>query len=86
MKINKVSLGLALGVLWGASVYLVTLWVMVRGGGQHLYLLHNFYFGYSVSFVGALLGLVYGFVNGFIGGWFIALLYNVFAKSTLQAE
>jgi len=86
VKINKVSLGLALGILWGASVFLVTLWVMARGGGQHLYLLHNFYLGYSVSFVGALLGLVYGFVDGFIGGWLIALLYNAFAKSTLQAE
>ena len=86
VKINKVSLGLSLGILWGATVFLATLWIMARGGGQTLIVLKQFYFGYSVSFVGALLGLVYGFVDGFIGGWLIGLLYNAFDKSASQAE
>ena len=86
MKINKVALGLALGIIWGASVFLATLWIMARGGGQTLVLLNKFYLGYSVSFLGGLLGLVYGFVDGFIGGWLIALLYNAFAKPAPQAE
>ncbi|MFH1008986.1 MAG: hypothetical protein V1800_16050 [Candidatus Latescibacterota bacterium] len=82
MKINKVSLGLALGILWGACVFVATLWIAAQDGGDHLIVLANFYFGYSVSFVGALVGLVYGFVDGFIGGWLIGLLYNAFDKST----
>jgi len=86
MKINKVALGLTLGILWGASVFLATLWIMARGGGQTLIALNQFYFGYSVSFLGGLLGLVYGFIDGFIGGWLIALLYNAFAKPAPQAE
>jgi len=86
MRINKVALGLTLGILWGASVFLATLWIMARGGGETLVLLNKFYFGYSVSFLGGLLGLVYGFIEGFIGGWLIALLYNAFAKPAPQAE
>ena len=86
MRINKVALGLTLGILWGASVFLATLWIMARGGGQTLMVLKQFYFGYSVSFLGGLLGLVYGFIDGFIGGWLIALLYNAFAKPAPQAE
>ncbi len=79
MKLDKKALGLACGILCGAAVLLATLWVSVRGGGDHLRLLGQFYVGYRVSVGGAFLGLVYGFVDGFIGGWLLAWLYNRFA-------
>ncbi len=79
MQLNKTALGLAAGLLWGGSVLLLTIWVMIRGGGEHLVLLNKFYFGYSISAVGAVLGLLWGFVDGFIGGWILAWLYNRFA-------
>jgi hypothetical protein len=79
MKLNKVALGLAAGVLWGASVFLATLWASFAGGGEHLALLSRFYLGYSVSLFGAFLGLIYGFIDGFVGGWLLAWLYNRFA-------
>ena len=81
MKLNPKALGLAAGILCGASIFLVTIFVTVVGGGEHLYLLMRFYIGYSVSYVGAIVGLVYGFIDGFIGGWLLATLYNRLAPS-----
>ena len=79
MHLNKKALGLACGILCGIAVMLATVWVMIRGGGEHLFLLSRIYIGYSVSPLGAIVGLVYGFIDGFLGGWFLAWLYNRFA-------
>lgn len=82
MKLDGRALGLAVGLLWGGGVLVATLWVLVAGGdGRHLALLGRFYFGYSVTVVGAFVGLVWGFVDGFIGGWLTAWLYNRFARA-----
>lgn len=77
MKLSKSALGVSLGIVWGASVFLATIWIMVRGGGEHLQLLGQFYIGYRITFLGAIVGLVEGFVDGFIGGWLIAWIYNL---------
>jgi hypothetical protein len=79
MELNKVALGLAGGILCGASVFVATLWVFFADGGDHLRLLDRFYIGFSISPLGAVLGLVYGFIDGFIGGWLLGWLYNRFA-------
>lgn len=79
MVLNKTALGLACGLLWGGAVLLATVWVLIRGGGEHLLLLNQFYIGYGISVGGALAGLVYGFIDGFLGGWILAWLYNRFA-------
>ncbi len=76
MKLNATAFGLACGILWGVTVLLATIWVALAGGGEHLLLLRRFYFGYSVSYLGGILGLAYGFIDGFIGGWVLARLYN----------
>ena len=80
MKLQSKALALAAGILWGASVFLMTLLIWAQGGGEHLRLLGKFYFGYTVSPGGAFLGLVYGFVDGAITGWLLAILYNAFVK------
>lgn len=82
MKLQAWPLGLAAGIVCGASVFLATLWIMIRGGsGEHLALLARFYPGYSVSIGGSILGLTYGFIDGLIGGLVLAWLYNTFAKT-----
>ena len=80
MRLDKVALGLASGILWGAGIFLLTLWCDYRGGGNSLVLLKQVYLGYSVSVVGAFVGLVWGFVDGFLGGWLLAWLYNKLAR------
>ena len=79
MHLNKRAFGLAAGILCGVAVFFATLATVWVGGGEHLELLAKFYFGYTVSYAGALFGLVYGFIDGFLGGWLLAWLYNRFA-------
>ncbi|MGB6364388.1 MAG: bacteriophage holin [Thermoanaerobaculia bacterium] len=79
MQLDKKALGLAMGILWGLAVLVMTVWAMFVGGGEHLILLGKFYLGYGVSPAGALIGLIWGFIDGFIGGWVLAWLYNKLA-------
>ena len=82
MNLSPKAFGLALGILSGAALFLATLWIAASSGGNHLIMLRQFYLGYSVSFVGALIGLVYAFIDGFIAGALIAWLYNRFSPAT----
>jgi len=80
MKLDKKAFGLACGILWGLCVFLMTLWVIWRGGGNTLALLDKFYLGYSISYSGAFIGLIWGFIDGFVGGWVFVWLYNKLVK------
>ncbi len=82
MKWKAAPLGLSLGIVWGATVFLATIWIRFKGGGGTLIALNQFYLAYSISyFPGSIIGLIWGFINGFIGGILIALLYNLFSKA-----
>jgi len=82
MKLDKVALGLALGMVWGLWVLLMTVWLVVSGWqGEHLGLLALCFPGYSVSWFGAVVGLVYGFIDGLVCGWLVGWLYNRFSKA-----
>ena len=80
MELRKRALGMALGVVWGGSVFIATIWAIARGHGDTLIILKSYYLGYSVTYSGAFVGLVWGFVNGFIGGVLIAWLYDLLCK------
>ncbi|MFQ6084442.1 MAG: bacteriophage holin [Candidatus Aminicenantia bacterium] len=82
MKLSKKALGLATGIMWGGTIFLITNFLLLRGSqGEHISLLSNFYFGYRFSFWGSFIGLIWGFIDGFICGWLFALIYNLFIKS-----
>lgn len=82
MKLNIKALGLTSGILWGVAVLLTTYWIVITdSGGSTLALLHKFYFGYSVSWLGGIIGLFWGFVDGFITGALFAWLYNKLAAA-----
>ena len=79
-KLDRTDLGVALGALVGLTVFAVTNFLILKGGehiGQNLLLLSQFFIGYSVTFLGSLVGLVYGFVTGFVLGWSVAFLRNL---------
>ncbi len=80
MKLNRRAFGLACGLLWGAIVFVATIWTLIKGGGNTLGLLDKFYVGYSISWGGAIIGFIWAFVDGFVGGWIFAWLYNKFVK------
>ncbi|HSK18811.1 MAG TPA: hypothetical protein VK912_06705 [Longimicrobiales bacterium] len=80
LRINARAWGISTGLLLGLGVFLATNLLVVRGGvnvGQHLQLLGIYFPGYTVTFVGSLIGFVYAFVVGYgvgrIIGWIYAL-------------
>lgn len=79
IRLNGTILGIVLGVMTGLFVFVATNWLIVKGGeqvGPHLALLGQFFWGYTVSFPGSLVGLVYGTALGTVVGWSIAWTYN----------
>lgn len=89
MRLNAKALALSIGILWGASVFLATVWILLYGSdGNTMAKLGNFYLGYTVSWGGAFVGLVYGFIDGLIAGFLLAVLYNTFAgdDTTTRAD
>lgn len=78
-KIDHLALGVAVGTVFGAGVFLATNFLIFKGGariGPTLALLNQYFFGYSVTFAGSFVGLFYGFVSGFLIGWSLALTRN----------
>ncbi len=78
-RLNGVILGLVGGIVVGLGIFVTTNWLVLKGGsnvGVHLQLLSQYFFGYSVSFVGSFIGMIHGFVAGYVLGWFIAFIYN----------
>jgi hypothetical protein len=80
MKLNGKALGVALGLVWGVALFLVTNISLLRGGGGGtLGALSQVYIGYSFSFFGSIIGMLWGFVSMFVAGWLVAWLYNKFS-------
>ncbi len=87
-KLDKAALGIAVGLLFGFSVFAATVILVIKGGdqvGPNLGLLSQYFIGYSVSLQGSVIGLIYGFTSGFIIGWLVAFLRNLFVSVYLYA-
>lgn len=81
MRLNVKAFALTSGILWGGAIFFATLWLVIFGfNGFLMSKLDHFYFGYSVSIAGAVIGLIWGFVDGLIGGALFAWLYNKLAS------
>ncbi|HMJ08899.1 MAG TPA: hypothetical protein VK468_07830 [Pyrinomonadaceae bacterium] len=79
LRLNGHILGFVMGVIGAIAVFVATNWLVLKGGdvvGPHLGLLGQFFIGYSVSFLGSLIGAAYIFVIGYIGGLLISWIYN----------
>lgn len=77
--LHKRALGLALGTACALIVFAVTavnlLFVRPRDA-LNLYLLGQYFYGYTVSWGGAFIGAWWGFFTGFVAGWFLAFGRN----------
>lgn len=83
LRLNANILGLAFGLIAGLSIFLVTNFLILKGGavvGPHLGLLRNFFPFYSVTFPGSIVGFFWGLVSGYLAGFVIASLYNLVVK------
>jgi hypothetical protein len=86
LRLNAKVLGLVLGILCGGVVFVMTMWLVIKGGpvneagvrvvGPHLKLLGQFFIGYTVSPLGSVIGFAYGFAVGTICGSLLGWIYN----------
>lgn len=79
IRLNGNVLGIVLGFVAGLVVFAATNFLIIKGGenvGQHLGLLGNFFYGYSVTFIGSIIGFLYGLATGYIIGFLIGWVYN----------
>ena len=80
-RLDPVRLGLAGGVVWGASLFVLTLVAQCFGYGRDfLVLFVALYPGYSITFAGSIVGAVIGFADAFVGLWILAWIYNKLGK------
>jgi tetrahydromethanopterin S-methyltransferase subunit G len=83
IRLNGHIFGLVLGLVAGITLFLATNFLVLKGGdvvGPHLSLLSQFFLGYSVTFIGSLIGFAYGLVTGYIAGFVIAAIYNLVVR------
>ena len=79
LEVNEQGWGIATGFLLGFGLLVATNVLVLKGGshiGFHLNLLRVYFPGYSVTFVGSLIGFVYAFVVGYGIGRTIVTIYN----------
>lgn len=79
-KFQPLALGIAIGVVWAVSVFLIGLFAMFGWGADLVKTLGSLYIGYGASIVGAIIGAIWGLVDGFVAGVVIAWIYNLVAK------
>jgi hypothetical protein len=77
--LDKRAFGVAVGIAAGILVAFGTIMVLVhdRDGVRVMSLLSAYFYGYSVTWQGVLVGFGWAFVLGFVGGWFIAFCRNL---------
>lgn len=83
LRLNARAWGIALGLTFGAGLFIATNILLLKGGdvvGPNLALLGVYLPGYSVSFIGSLIGFVYMFVIGYGFGRLVGEVYNRIAR------
>jgi hypothetical protein len=78
--LDRMALGIAVGVWAAVAVLVATLVLIIKGGtpvGPHLRLLGQYFPGFTVTWTGSILGFGYGFLLGFSIGWTVAFLRNL---------
>ena len=81
MNIDAKRFGLAGGIYWGASLFLLTLISSMNGYAKgFLEVFTGIYPGYNISLGGSVIGLIYGFLDGFVGSFLLIWVYNRLGK------
>lgn len=79
VRLHASVLATVCGFIGGATMFFLTAWLLVKGGpqvGPHLQLLDQYFYGYTVTWGGSLIGFLYGAAIGAVAGWVIGSVYN----------
>jgi hypothetical protein len=85
LPLHKRAFGMAVGSAAGLLVFAATVVTLLRPAlpGANLWLLSEYFYGYTVTWGGAFVGLAWGFVAGFVAGWFTAFCRNLVIAASL---
>lgn len=85
--LHKRAFGTAVGLALGLLLSLLTVLMILRAEQEPFPfgLLDQYFYGYDVTWPGALIALGWGFVVGFVGGWFFAFVRNLALAISLFA-
>ncbi len=85
--LHKRAFGTAIGAAAGLAIFGVTAIHLLRNPPRQesidLELLAQFFYGYSLSWQGAVIGLLWGFLVGFVAGWFVAFCRNLVIAASI---
>lgn len=81
--LHKRAFGVALGLASGATLAVMTIVAVLRGGPDQLGLLSNYFYGYTVTWTGAAVGFAWMSFVGFCAGWFTAFSRNFIIAASL---
>ena len=82
-RIDSVAMAAAMGLVLGIGLFLATAILLIKGGpagvpvGANLSGLGTFLSGYSVSWVGSIVGAVYAVAIGAVVGYVLSVMWNV---------
>lgn len=83
-KLNKMAMGLSVGLAFGVCLMLLTWWVSIVGKSETTQTFENFlkafFVGFKANFLGGLLGFIWGLAAGFVFGFVISMFYNTASK------
>lgn len=76
--VHKLAFGVAVGMALALVIGLLTVVSILLDPGEQgrLGLLSQYFAGYSVTGIGAVIGAAWGFFVGFMAGWFVAFTRN----------
>src|SRR3989442_1596495 len=77
--LHKRAFGVALGIATGLVCFAITTVYLIRAPEPpfQLALLAEYFYGFTVSWRGAVVALAWGFFVGFVAGWFVAFWRNL---------
>ncbi len=83
--LHKRYFGVAIGAALGLVLSGMTAVVLIRrpDPAPDIGILAEYFYGYTVSWPGALVALAWGFVVGFVAGWFTAFCRNLVIAASL---
>jgi hypothetical protein len=87
-RLHAGVLALVFGLIAGVGLFAMTAILIIEAGpnaGMHLRLLDNYFYGYSVTWTGALIGFLWAFGLGAAVGGSIGLIYNMVVSTRSRA-
>ena len=82
MKLNIKAFAIAVALVWGIGIFIMTWWIIAfEGASTETTFIGQLYRGYTITPVGSFIGLAWAIVDGAIGGAIFAWVYNFFVPS-----